>query len=108
MLLEGTTLILLQVTFIKIRSLFGISLTNLNLPIPAPEHGSDLVASDCTKVSLFNNYFVSNEDMWPAISLSHFVLDNFKLSESEVVEKLKMLNVHKACGPDQMCRCWTA
>jgi len=30
-------------------------------------------------------------------------IDNIKISETEVVEELKMLNVHKPCGPDQIC-----
>ena len=28
---------------------------------------------------------------------------HISISQSEVVEELLMLNVHKACGPDQMC-----
>jgi len=68
---------------------------------------------DSTKAGLFNDYFVSvstSEDTSTLCDLRshlpsqpHFILDNIKISETEVVEELKMLNVHKACGPDQIC-----
>ena len=37
------------------------------------------------------------------VSTSQSALDNISISQSEVVEELLLLNVHKACGPDQMC-----
>jgi len=82
-------------------------------PIPSLKHASDLVSLDSTKAGLFNDYFVlvfTSEDTSTLCDLRshlpsqpHFILDNIKISETEVVEELKMLNVHKACGPDQIC-----
>jgi len=82
-------------------------------PISSLKHGSDLVSLDSTKAGLFNDYFVSvfiSEDTSTLCDLRshlpsqpHFILDNIKISETEVVEELKILNEHKACGPDQIC-----
>ena len=82
-------------------------------PIPVLKHYSDLVSSDFAKATLFNDYFVSVftkedssnlHDLWSQLpSQPSFQLDNISISQSEVVEELLMLNVHKACGPDQMC-----
>ena len=82
-------------------------------PIPSIIHNSELISSDYIKASLFNDYFVSvftKEDSSNLQNLCHhlpshpkFHLDNFSVSYSDVVKELSNLNVHKACGPDQIC-----
>ena len=81
-------------------------------PIPPLVHNDSVITSDSDKAALFNDYFVS------VFTAEHFVdlkelhchlpskafhLDTIIVSPSEVFEELSTLDLHKACGPDQIC-----
>ena len=82
-------------------------------PIPALKSDSTVISSDSAKASMFNYYFVSvftSEDTSNLCDLQAHLPSQLpffwiilQYHSQKVVEELRTLDVHKACGPDQIC-----
>jgi len=77
-------------------------------PIPSLLSSSKAVTNDSEKAGIFNQYFCSvftnencsNTEKLKSHVLSDIIIDSIDLSPSDVYDKLKALDVSKACGPD--------
>ena len=82
--------------------------------MPSLTHDGKEITSEPAKASLFNDYFVSiftKEDLSNLdkvkqhLPASCFDFGHLSVSPAEVFEELSNLNIHKACGSDQICPC---
>lgn len=79
-----------------------------NRAIPPLQHNGKVISDDKEKAEIFNEYFSSISTVdetnlnLPHITIPDNQLQTLTFSETDVKDQIKLLNIHKAYGPDNI------